>query len=284
MRKIERDSVGFKREYIPVVIAVLILGLLITALVYTIIYKPEKKEPVQEEYSTNTEELSVNTDNLVCGDNDFLSKAKNVKVSYEADLNYPYGTADELDTDLNGDGVIGEVEIYAQVLRVTFTGLPDDMYLVVTNDLDDKERIFTKSDIKDGKIEFVEEETMDIRTYDVKVISDVETCQGSVFREFTFKLPRSNEFYKTVFCMQNESLDICAPFIYEDDLDVMTEKYNAAQKDVIEKNKKEQTKQQEETKETFMDTVKKNYVWIIVGAVVVIAIVVGALVIRRRMK
>ena len=269
MRKIERDSVGFKREYIPVVIAVLILGLLITALVYTIIYKPEKKEPVQEEYSTNTEELSVNTDNLVCGDNDFLSKAKNVKVSYEADLNYPYGTADELDTDLNGDGVIGEVEIYAQVLKVTFTGLPDDMYLVVTND---------------GKIEFVEEETMDIRTYDVKVISDVETCQGSVFREFTFKLPRSNEFYKTVFCMQNESLDICAPFIYEDDIDVMTEKYNAAQKDVIEKNKKEQTKQQEETKETFMDTVKKNYVWIIVGVIVVIAIVVGALVIRRRMK
>lgn len=285
MIKIEKESRGFKREYIPVVIAVLILGLLITALVYTIMYKPERKENVQEKYSTNTEELAVKTDNIVCGENDFLEKSKKVQPSYEADLNYYIGKIDELETDLNGDGELGEMDLYGEVLKVSFTGLSEDMYLVVTNNLDDKERIFTKNDIKDGKIEFVEEETAEVRTYNVKVYSDVETCQGALFREFTFKVPRANEYYKTMFCLENTSLDVCAPFIFEDDANTVVEKYNAAKAEVIKKNNEETNKQNEEKKnKTIIDTVKDNYVYIIIAVAVITIIVVGVLVIRRRMR
>lgn len=282
--KIKGESGGFKREYIPVVIAVLILGLLITALVYTITYKPQQKEKEQEQYASNTEEIAVKTDNIVCDNNNYIEDSKKVKTSFEEILDYKVGTMDELETDLNGDGVIGEMDLIAQVLKVTITGLPDNMYLIVTNDVDDNERIFNKDSKENGVISFIEEETSEIRTYDVKVYAGEDNCQGSLFREFTFTIPRSNEYSKTVFCLQNPDLDVCAPFIYDDDATKIVEKFNKAQKDVADKKQKEQEQNKETKNETIIEKVKNNYIVVIIAVVVIAIVIIGVLVIRRRMR
>ncbi len=281
---------GFKREYIPVIIAVLILGLLIAALVYTIMYKPKDKEKYYEENSLKTEEIVVDIDNTIC--NEEISKqvaqdAANVKVRYEQINDYYFGKTDELETDLNGDGELGEIDSYGYALKVIIEGVTENVYVKLENDLDYNVQTFHASDIKDGVISFDQTENAYVRTYNLKVYSANQECGEVLFREFTFKLPRLNDLRNLRMCEEFPDMETCTPFVFEEDEYKLHEAFKKeVDKRTNEKEAERIKEGEKKAQETIVDKVVNNKVYLIIGIAVVVVIVVGVvvIVIKRRKK
>ena len=278
----------FKREYIPVIIALLILGLLIAALVYTITYKPKTKDQYYEENSVATDEVIVDTSNTVCTEevnNKIKEDANNVKIKYEVVSDYYFGKADELDTDLNGDGEFGEIDIYGPALRISIEGITDNVYVKLENDLDYQVQTYKASDAQDGIVKFDQTENAYIRTYDVKVYSANTECGEVLFREFTFKLPRLNELRQTNACSEYPDMKMCSSFVWEQDeptlRNAITKEYKEFKREAEEKKQQEE---QEQNKSIF-EKIKDNKVLMIaIVACVVVVIGVVVIVIKRRRK
>ena len=78
-------------------------------------------------------------DNTICTQElsqKIAEDAAAVKVKYEIINDYYFGKVDELETDLNGDGVIGEIDEYGPALKVIIEGVTENIYVKLENDVD----------------------------------------------------------------------------------------------------------------------------------------------------
>ena len=274
----------FKREYIPVVIAILILGLLITALVYTIMYKPKDKDAFNEENSVSIEEIIVDVGHTTCNDeihNNIVKDASNLNIKYEIIKNYPNGKEIELEYDTNGDGVLGEIDSYIPALKIIIEGITDNIYVKLTNDIDTDEATYKKENTNNGVVDFVQIDNAFIRTYDVKVYSANEECGDLLYREFTFILPRVNELIKMPMCESYPDMDSCKLFIYDESSTSMIKQYN---KEKEEKLKEIEENKNKEEKKSIIDCIKDNKVYIIAGGLLIVLVVVGIVVIVKKRR
>ena len=276
----------FKREYIPVIIAILILGLLITALVYTIMYKPKDKEKYYEENSLPVDEVIVDVSNTICNKDiheAIVKDASNLKVKYEVIPDYYFGKAMELETDLNGDGELTETDTYGPALKVVFEGLTDNIFVKLENDLDYEQKTIKNSDANEGTYSFDQTENAYVRTYNVKVFSARSECGEVLYREFTFRLPRLNELRDLTMCEKFPDMDTCKSFVFvESEYELFKEYKNEV--DTRLREEKEQKKKEEEKQDSSINNILKNKVVIIVAAVVLVVIVgcVVVIVMKRR--
>ena len=111
-----REHKRFKREYIPVIIAFLILIGLVTSLVLVIKNKKTDFEVKIDEKIEDTDEIAVDTKNTKCN-NELSDKlkisAKNVNISYIA-KKMVAGTGIDLDTE-----GMPEVDLYDYGFEIT---------------------------------------------------------------------------------------------------------------------------------------------------------------------
>ena len=286
MKKIERERTQFKKEYIPLIFAVLFLIVLIVALVYVIFYKPEKKY-TDELYSMETQEVSINLTNLACNNDvsqKIMNDANNVKVRYEENHNYYFGKTNELEEDLNGDGIIGEIDSYGDALKVFITGVTENIYLKIENDVDYDEPTYKFEDTNNGSIIWDQTENTYVRTYDVKVYSNNPECGDILFREFKFVLPRLNMLSINHVCEDNRDLEVCKTFVFEDDQRKFFDLYKEQiGKRVDEENnqKQEEIKKENKNKE-ILELINKYKIFIIIGGIIIVVGIVVIIMKRRK--
>ena len=289
-RVVEREKNGFRREYIPLIFAVLFLFILVAALVYAILYKPNKTV-YQTENTMPTNEIAISTETLTCDNTDIdavKKKAENVKVSYKEIDDFYFGKANEIDYDNNGDGEVndGEVDVYGYALRVNFLNITDDIYVRVINNLDDEVITIHKSDLNEDGV-YVKDfgDTEHFRVFTVKVYIDKEGCQEGQLREFEVSLPRWNEISKMPACSNKKMKQrkICDHFTFhDDDLDAELKEFRQVQKEVaneIEKEKAEAAEAEANKKE-----VPKYLIYVGAGVLALVVVVVFVVVCVRIKK
>ncbi|HOB25566.1 MAG TPA: hypothetical protein PKG93_00235 [Bacilli bacterium] len=301
MKKI-KEKKYFNREYIPVIFAVIILIVLIGALVFVITYKKSSSESEESSSTSNlsTSEISVSTSNTACSSetsNNVFNDAKSISMNYVVTNDTIMGYGIEYDNDINGDGVISSndevIPLYQTGLRVTITGITGNIYLVLTNDIDDVVQTYHNADATDGKVTFDVLDILDFRTYTVQVYSDNSECSGTLYRQFKFTLPRYNESSTSMKCVDMKAAGkanaYCddVTYVSVDDEDNMVDSLKEDYANFI---AEEEAKEEEKDTGIVAQTtnfVKDNTLYVIIGGVVLVVIIITIVIViikKRRNK
>lgn len=265
-----------KREYIPLVIAGLVLVLLIVALVFTIINKPKKVEsPITYKSETPTIDEKVVPSNTCSGEeyDKLKEEVKNIEARYVVNDHYDFGcafsTLDELPDDPNAETCSEDEHSYGYALDVYLSNIPEKARVVVTNDQDDSIYVYENNNGEDSYV-WSQPETTFLRVYNFKVYSNAESCNDKLLREFNITLPRWNEVSKTDLCITDEykDTDVCQRFVF-DKYD-LNKDYEKSKKIIekVEKKKQEDKKEKEEEK-------KSNVIIIICVIAIIVVLGVG---------
>ena len=251
----------FRREYIPLVIAFLVLVLLIVALVFTIINKPKKDEKKDDKlYVVNVQDKTIPEN--TCSGEDYLAlveKANNIMATYEVNDKYYYwcgleadGEQEEIDIpeDVDEESCPENYRSYGYALDVHLSDIPDNVRVEATNDQDNTIMTFYKDDVSDAYT-WSEVNNNYLRVYTFKVYSTLESCNNVLIREFQMTLPRWNENAKNLLCYSDlyKDKEMCKPFIFDKfDMNKDRELLDKTIKEVEKKREEEQKQQENESK------------------------------------
>ena len=276
--KIAKEKKPFDKTYIPLTIAIILLVLFVGGLIFTIVLRPKDKPTALDTNTLQIEDVKVDNTNTVCS-NDEIKKltddSKKIVPYYNELSDHLFGVIEnENNADDDGNAPLEEVRGYA--LEVVLTGGNPNLYAMVYNDRDDD---ISFKDFKNDTETWVVEDTRRIRKYTIRVFANTESCKDVLVREFEFSIPKWNETAKMAICKDPiiADEDICQHFTFENrNMRDTFSHFN----EVYEKKIKEQEKQIEENKKKkgVMDYIKQYMVWIIVAALVLVAIVVGVII------
>lgn len=204
----------FKREYVPVVIASILLVLLVIALIFAIFYDKEDFDINVPEENGMLNEILVDTSESLCDSKTIqklYNQANDVKVTYKPVKKV---TSTGVDLDTNED-----VEVESYVYEVTISNITEDIYLIIKNDniyFKDIVKTIKYADTKKGKYVFTTDYTELLVTYEVSVYSAEKSCKDELYRKFTFITPIYNRFYDMYTCVSYPDFKWCQQFITED--------------------------------------------------------------------
>ncbi len=299
-KKIEKEKKSTLRLYAPVIKACIVLVILIALLVGVILFKPVKKEEIKDPSILPTNEKNVNLNDAKCDGKKATTIKEDVAkvaIQYEVVDDYFFGYMAESDDDLNGNGIIDEdpvVENIGYALKLKLRGLTDNIYVVITNDLDDNVKTFHKADAdKDNIITWYEGDTILVRTYTVKIYSANEGCTSELYREFTTSLPKFNILSRSLDCEYEpaKSIDLCQPFIFSDRplreetiefKKAITEINRKKQQEANKENEEENKEEEKTTKDKIISYVKDNYIIVSAVAAGVVIIIIAVVVAKRK--
>lgn len=257
-----KEHKKFKREYIPVIIAFLILIGLVTSLVLVIKNKKTDFEVKIDEKIEDTDEIAVDTKNTKCNNelsDKLKASAKNVNISYMA-KKMVAGTGIDLDTE-----GMPEVDLYDYGFEITIKGISEDVYVVVKNDYSTDVFTYHYSDTENGTKVFQSFANDDSVTFTFEIKSENENCKDEVYRKVSLTTPIYNGYSEMEFCKGKDDLDICKQFtvdkITNDDFVKGLENYN---------NKNNNTKDNTDENNKTNIFKENKYVFIIGGTVIVI--------------
>ncbi len=269
----------FRREYIPLVIACSVLVLLVVALVITIINKPKKTEPDNPAQSSYVQEKVV--PNNSCGGDDYtklVEEANKITASYKVNDQYDFGcgfsTEEEIPDNYSDDECPEDQHVLGYALDVILENIPQNVDVIVTNDLDGKKLLFNNSDGENDVVVWTQPETSFLRVYNFKVYSKIDGCQDKLIREFEITLPRWNEMSKVGYCEHEEykNSSMCERFIFEAyDINKDLTSHDKEIKKIY--NEKKQQEEKEEKENKFAKYSKYIIIAIVVVAVVIVGIV-----------
>lgn len=269
MMKIKKERKPFKREYIPIVLAVLILFLLIGALIYLI------------GHDFKFEEETVNPDQPV--QEEILIDNSNSKCSKE-ELNELYKLAEKITTDSEmvevfvgmseNDSTGEEVKLYGYASQFTLKDVDSKLYAHVTNDYNDDEKDYN---VEDEKIVFQGTPSFDIVTYTVEIKSNDYGCKGETIRKFTLRTKIFNRFFNMIECDEFPDFKYCQQYIDEDLPTLQMFKSELAKYKKTTKKVTTESDNKEVNKNDNKET-KSNYKLYIIIAIIVILVGVVAIV------
>ena len=225
MKKI-REEKPFKREYIPVIIAGIVLVLLLVALVWVILWRFKKKDIEVDKNPAEISEVLVDSANYATNSSEYESmveKAKKVQISYELKDDYLVGYEYPEDWGENeGEDPnvpvphTEEFAVYDMYFEVTISGVDTENLSIVYSDAagNAKDRI-VHADPSDGiavlqllYVNKVNEHTIEIR-------EAKGSDEGILLRKVKFETPRYNYYHETEFCQTYPDNKYCAETTYE---------------------------------------------------------------------
>ena len=188
-----------------------------------------------------------------------------------------------LDLDENEHPEIKSIEteeekeqyVYADFVYLNISNLSEKVYLKLTNEDDNLYRTIKYQDTVNGKYQYSVPDVAIIRTYTIKVYSNISECGNEELRTIEVKAPMFNDLSGTRICENNDAL-YCSEYIttpIDENISGIVEKYD---------NNSEENN--EEIKE---ENVKNNYLYnILIGivAILVIIIVITFIILRKKKK
>ncbi len=210
MMKIKKERKPFKREYIPIILAVIILFFLIGALIYLIghdfKFDEEKANPGQHEQ----EEVLIDNSNSKCSKdelNELYKIAENIKVETEMrEIEDPDNEVLNQETD--------EVEPAISIVPIMkFTNLNSKVYIFMSNNYNEKtEEVKPKGD----KTEVNGIQSDKIVEYTIEIRSNDYGCKGETIRKFNVRTPIYNSFSELDICVDYPDYPYCQKYLAED--------------------------------------------------------------------
>lgn len=202
-----------------------------------------------------------------------------------ADIKVTYEEAEgEIDPSLiiGASGATEPATYY--YFKVLIYNLPDNLYLKITNDVNDEVKYLHYSNAKDGVIEFDWEDLNKVANFTITVYSSANSsCPNEEYRVIYLTLPRYNEYSARAKCTDKESFYYCQKYITtEEEIDEKTfeEKLLAFESEEIIKHEQEEEANKNWI-DRFIDTIKENKITvgiastiIVIGGVVAIVIVI----------
>ena len=193
-------------------------------------------------------------------------KAGNVKVSYaikEVDVKGNYinmDTGETYDTSK------------AEVFEITILNLSEDLYVVVTNDIDESVRTIRYGNTSNGMATFIWNNNDNITNFTFNIYSSDKTnCKDEVYKTLYLTTPRYNNLYGYQVCQGLEDFYLCQKYVNfnkvsEGDFYKKISQYNNKEID----DNGEQIVPEKTVFDKIINFIKQNK-WFIVSGIVLVA-------------
>lgn len=182
------------------------------------------------------------------------SKAANIKVMYEA--------KEDVTDNSFGDEVL-TINFEVSVLNVT-----DEFYVVMTNNNNNDKKTFTSSDISNGLIKFIWNDTMKVNNLEFEVFTSNNTsCKDESVRKIYVTLPRYNEYSISDICNDASDFSMCQRYVTLDEFDFekLKNEVNKYKKNNNISNNNQENK--DKGNELNSTNVFEEYKWYIIGGI-----------------
>lgn len=266
-----KEKKPFKREYIPVIVAVVVLIILIATLIFVIFDKKENFEINIDEEIKNSEDLVVDTSGTKCNNEEskkIKDAAKGVEVSYTIKRMY-VGKTIEIDSP-----DMPEVDAYDYGFEIAIKNITEDVYVVVKNDYSDDVFTYHYKDTDNGVKTFESIATDEFVNFTFEVKSESDKCKDENYRKISLETPKYNIYSSYQFCADNPNNKVCKMFVTED---VSAKDYAIE----VDASKNENKKNEENKKNNVVvEFVKDNKYLFIIGGVVIVIIGVATIFIK----
>lgn len=272
--KKHREGKPFKREYIPVIIAVIILIGLIAGLVFVILDKKEDFDVKIDEEIKNTEDLKVDTSGTKCNNEDskkVKDAAQKIEVSYTI-KNMLVGTSIDID-----EPDMPEVEEYDYGFEIAIKNITEDIYVVVKNDYSNDVFTYHYADTENGVKTFESIATDEAVNFTFEVKSENVNCKDEDYRKITLTTPIYNLYYRYQFCSDNPKSKVCKMFVNEK----ISAKEFAAE---VNAKKEDNQKSDDSNKKNVPTFVKENKYLFIIGGIVIVIIGVATVCVKIKKR
>lgn len=272
--KKHKERKPFKREYIPVIIAVIVLIGLITGLVFVILDKKEDFDVKIDEEIKNTEDLKVDTSETKCNNEDskkVKDAAQKIEVSYTI-KNMLVGTSIDID-----EPDMPEVEEYDYGFEIAIKNITEDIYVVVKNDYSDDVFTYHYADTENGVKTFESIATDEAVNFTFEVKSENVNCKDEDYRKITLTTPIYNLYYRYQFCSDNPKSKVCKMFVNEK----ISAKEFATE---VNAKKEDNQKSDDSNKKNVPTFVKENKYLFIIGGIVIVIIGVATVCVKIKKR
>ena len=272
--KKHRERKPFKREYIPVIIAVIILIGLIAGLVFVILDKKEDFDVKIDKEIKNTEDLKVDTSGTKCNNEDskkVKDAAQKIEVSYTI-KNMSVGTSIDID-----EPDMPEVEEYDYGFEIAIKNITEDIYVVVKNDYSNDVFTYHYADTENGVKTFESIATDEAVNFTFEVKSENVNCKDEDYRKITLTTPIYNLYYRYQFCSDNPKSKVCKMFVNEK----ISAKEFATE---VNAKKEENQKSDDSNKKNVPTFVKENKYLFIIGGIVIVIIGVATVCVKIKKR
>lgn len=272
--KKHRERKPFKREYIPVIIAVIILIGLIAGLVFVILDKKEDFDVKIDEEIKNTEDLKVDTSGTKCNNEDskkVKDAAQKIEVSYTI-KNMLVGTSIDID-----EPDMPEVEEYDYGFEIAIKNITEDIYVVVKNDYSDDVFTYHYADTENGVKTFESIATDEAVNFTFEVKSENVNCKDEDYRKITLTTPIYNLYYRYQFCSDNPKSKVCKMFV---DKQITAKEFITE----VDAKKKDSLKVNENKTNVVTTLVKDNKYLFIIGGIVIVIIGVATVCVKIKKR
>ena len=224
--KKRKERKPFKREYIPVIIAGVILLALLVALIWVILWRFNKSEIKADENPADIQEVLVDSANYATNSSEFESmveKAKNIKVTYTMKddflkgYEYPEDWGEGEGEDPNAPVPhTEEFAVYDRYYEVTISGVDAENIYIVANDTAGafKDHV-SYADPADGILVYRVLYVINVNEITLEFREAKGSDEGILLRKIKFKTPRYNYYYETEFCKTYPDNKYCSETTYE---------------------------------------------------------------------
>lgn len=176
-------------------------------------------------------------------------------------------------------GEVSTVEGIKTSFKISVYNIVKDLYVVESNSLTKEEKYLFYEDTTDGVYSFVSEDIKNIIKYEYNIYSNLESCPGNILKTYNFLKPKINMYSQYSMCVGLEHVPYCKRYITEEVSVPEVSLRDEISKYVLEeKNEKEE----DEEKTRIKEFIENNYIYIIVGVVVVSSITILSVVIIKK--
>ena len=197
---------------------------------------------------------------------EFNGKAANVKATYEIK-----------ERTIQSEWIEGEIEeiLIGYYFNISITNVTDELYVVVKNNLNNEEKIFTSKDAKNGLINFEWDSVEEITNFTIQVYTSEKTnCPDERFKTIYLTTPRYNDFSERSICMEYTEFSLCQKFVTFSEVDDTRfvnelDKYKKEEEKNNENIEDKPTQNPEDNK--FIDFIN-DYKWYFISGVAVVSI------------
>lgn len=203
-------------------------------------------------------------------------KASNIKPSYEISYK-PVNDPEYPETD----------DVF-DAFNLTFLNIPEELYLIITNDINDERVSLSSTDVKDGVATYRWTDDYEITNFTIEVYtSDKTGCPNEKYKTLYLTTPRYNKYYEWSICVDNPDFYLCQKYVtvpeFTDDL--LLDRLDSYRNEQIDENGQNITdKKTTSLTDKIFDFIDKYKFIVIGGAIVIVGGVVTIKVLKNRNK
>lgn len=209
------------------------------------------------------------------------SEISNITASYE--LLTRFEPTENVPDEILGTPEEENYQMEIDYFQINVLNLTENTYAVITNDYNSDRYIYNYEDTTNGNIALTWDNIMNIVEFTIEIYtSDNTTCEGTLLRTLTVRIPRYNSYARLAMCDSLNDYYLCQEYVTFDEISFGT--FEERVRNEIERRETEALEEEKE-ENGILDFLSQHRTEIIIGVIIVIVIAGGTVVmikIKRR--